>query len=225
MGRAGTAAALAETKAPVARPVALVKLAFDSGEVRVWSGGGDLSFAAEVYSGVGELGRISLIEEGVEQRAFTVTLTLSGIPPATVALALAEDVQGRACKVWAGFLDSAYALVADPVPAFEGRMDTMDVALGATGEVTVTAVSRLAAWGQARLRLYTDAGQVQRFPGDRGFEFVNATVQKEIVWGGAVAGGQGGGTVAAGQGGSGAAGNRGGTGEGGGTPGRPGGGN
>lgn len=226
MARALTAAAKAESQAAVVRPVVLVKLQFDSGAMRVWSGRGDLTFNSEVYSGVGDYGRIGAVEEGVEQRAFGIALSLSGIPAATVSLALGEDVQGRTAEVWLGFLDANYGLVADPMLAFRGRMDTMDVDLGATATVSVTAESRLADWNKPRVRLWTDASQRELYPNDKGFEFVSESVQKEIVWGGVVAGGQGGGPVAAGQGGGGGtSGNRGGSGEHVGLPGRPGGGN
>lgn len=205
MARNLTAAAETESQGALVRPVALVKLQFDSGAVRVWSGRGQLTWNAETYEGVGDLGKISPIEEGVEQKAFGVGLELSGIPAEFISIALDEDVQGRTAQVWLGFLDSNLALVVDPVLVFQGRMDTMDASLGERGAVSVTAESRLIDWERARVRRYTDADQQERFAGDKGFAFVNETVEKEIVWGGAVAGGQGGGTVAAGQGSAGAA--------------------
>ena len=189
MVRTLTAAAKTESqKSSGAKPIALVKLAFDSGAVRVWSGRGDLTFNAEVYTGLGDLGRISPVEEGIEQKAFGIAFELSGVPAATISLALSEDVQGRACQVWLGFLDESYALVADPVLVFSGRMDTMDVNLGETGKVSVTAESRLIDWDRPAGLLYTDAAQAELFAGDKGLEFVNESVEREIVWGASVAG-------------------------------------
>ncbi len=204
MTRNLTALATTESQGALVRAVALVKLQFDSGDVRVWSGRGQLTWNAETYEGVGDLGKISAVEEGVEQKAFGIGLELSGVPVELVSIALDEDVQGRTCQLWLGFLDGAYTLVADPVLVFQGRMDTMDVELGDTATVSLTAESRLVDWERARIRRYTDADQQESFAGDKGFEFVNETVEKEIVWGGTVAGGQGGGTVAAGQGSAGA---------------------
>ncbi len=183
MTRDLTAAAKTESQASLVRPVALVKLAFDSGDMRVWSGRGDLTWNSETYTGIGALGRISAVEEGVEQKAFGIAFELSGIPSSTISIALGEDVQGRTAQIWLGFLDSTYQLVADPVLVFRGRMDTMDVKLGEEGTVSVTAESRLIDWERPRERLYTDAGQKERYPGDEGFAFVNESVEKEIVWG------------------------------------------
>jgi len=201
MTRSITSAAIAESgKAHGARPVLLARLAFDSGVQTLWSGRGDLAWNGEVYRGVGDMGAVSAIEEGVEQRAFGVRMTLSGIPVNLLSIALQEDVQGRRAEVWLGFLDDNYALVADPALLFRGRMDAMDASLGAAATITLTAENRLADWNRPRVRRYTDAEQQARFPGDKGLEFVNPTTEKEIVWGGKVAGGQQGGPVAAGQG-------------------------
>ncbi len=204
MGRTVTAAAKTESQAGVARPIALVKLEFDSGSLRLWSGRGDITFNSEVYQGVGHLGELSAIEEGAEARAFGVAMKLSAIPASHISIALIEDVQGRPASVWLGFLDDNYVLVGDPVLVFKGRMDTIDVEIGDTATLFLTAESRLADWQRPRIRRYTAAQQEERFPGDKGFEFVSDTVEKEIVWGGTVAGGQGGGAVAAGQGSAGA---------------------
>ncbi len=202
MARDITAAARAESlKGQGARPVLLVRLAFDSGVETLWSGRGPLQWNGETYVGVGDIGAVGAIEEGIEARAFGVELTLSGVPASRLSLALGEDVQGRRAEIRLGFLDTAGALVADPVLLFRGRMDSMNVSLGETATIALTAENRLADWDRPRVRRYAHADQQARFPGDLGFEFVNATTEKEIVWGGQVAGGQRGGAVAAGQGG------------------------
>lgn len=183
MSRTITAAAKTESEAAVLRPVWLAKLAFDSGTTRAWSGRGDITFNSEVYQGIGDLGSIGPVEESVEHKAFGVTLRLTGIPAAMLSIALAEDVQGRTAQVWIGFLDASYQLVADPVLVFQGRMDTMDPSLGETVTITLTAESRLIDWDRPRVRRYTDADQQERFPGDKGLEFVSEATEKEIFWG------------------------------------------
>lgn len=201
MSRTITSAVVAESaKAQGAKPILLARLAFDSSVETLWSGRGNLTWNGEVYRGVGDLGAVSGVEEGVEQRAFGVRMTLSGVPLNLLSLSLNEDVQGRRAEIWLGFLDANYALVADPVLVFRGRMDAMDASLGETATISLTAENRLADWNRPRVRRYTDAELQARFPGDKGLEFVNPTTEKEIVWGGKVAGGQQGGPVAAGQG-------------------------
>jgi hypothetical protein len=48
--------------------------------------------------------------------------------------------------------------------------------------VTVRLENRLADWERPRLRRYTDEDQQRAHPGDKGFEFVTSTVDKDIVW-------------------------------------------
>ena len=189
MARDLTAGVITESKkATGAKPFLLTKMQFDSGDFRVWSGRGDLTFNAEIYKGLGDLGKISQIEEGIEQRAFGTAFQLSGIPPSNISLALSEELQNRKLEVWLGFFDSDYILVVDPILLFRGRMDTMDVKLGKTATIVVTAESRLIDWARPRIRRYTDGDQQERFPGDLGFQFTSDAADKEIVWGGEVMG-------------------------------------
>lgn len=184
MARDVTAGVVTESKKGTgAKPFLLVKMQFDSGTLRVWSGRGDLPFNSETYLGIGDLGKISQIEEGIEQRAFGISLQLSGVASSNVSLALSEELQNRKLEVWLGFFDSSYALVVDPVLLFRGRMDTMDIKLGKTATIVVTGESRLIDWARPRIRRYTDGDQQERFPGDLGFQFTSDASDKEIVWG------------------------------------------
>jgi len=182
------------------RILAIAKLQFDSGDFRVWSGRGDLTFNGEVYTGIGDLGRISPIEEGIEQRAFGITLELSGIPSTSISLALQEELQNRLAEIWLGFFDPSYQLL-DAALLFRGRMNEMNIEMDKEARIVVTAESRLIDWDRPRVRRFTDADQQEFFPGDLGLQFVSTTTEKEVVWGGSTAGGQtSGGPVATGQG-------------------------
>lgn len=167
-----------------AKPLLLVKMQFDSGFLRLWSGRGDLEFNSETYLGVGDMGRLSQVEEGIEQRAFGITFELSGIPASFVSLALSEELQNRKAEFWLGFFDDDYVLITDPILVFRGRMDTMDVQIGETATIAVTVESRLIDWNRPRIRRYTDADQQERFPGDKGFQFMSDASEREINWGG-----------------------------------------
>ena len=184
MSRTLTGAVQTESlKTQGAKPVVLVELQFDSGISRLWSGVGNLVWNGDTFLGAGGLGSIDLAQETVEQKALGIRLTLSGIPPSEISLALGEDVIGRIATVWLAFFDASDLLIADPIVVFAGRMDTMDVALADTATVTVTAESRLIDWDRPRERRYTDADQQEKFPGDQGLAFVSQSVEKEIVWG------------------------------------------
>src|SRR5262245_50684014 len=104
------------SSAEVVRMIALVSLAFDEGTVRLTSMPADFTVdadddgIAETYAGVGELGKISDLAEGTELQPYTGQLTLSGIDPAMIALAVGSHYQGRRAQVWAVFLDDQHAM-------------------------------------------------------------------------------------------------------------------
>lgn len=66
-------------------PVVFAALTFQSGVVYVWTGVGDFVFNGNTYEGVGSLGKISSISEGVDVNAAGISVTLSGIGTEAVA--------------------------------------------------------------------------------------------------------------------------------------------
>jgi hypothetical protein len=159
-----------------------VALDFPSGIAR-WNGSTqDLVIGGNTFLGVGVLGSIGVIEEGAENRAYGLQVGITGIPRDTVALALTQEYQGRPATLWEVQLDANGQPIGTPPIAFRGRMDQMSVTLGDTASVTVRLENRLADWERARVRRYTDEDQKRVFATDKGFEFVTATVDKDIVW-------------------------------------------
>jgi hypothetical protein len=160
-----------------------IELDFPSGFARWNASPADITIAGNTFSGVGALGSISAAEEGVELRAYGITVTLTGIPRDAIALALGQEYQGRAATVWDVPLDSAtWQTVADPVVIFRGRMDQMDISLGETGAVSMKLENRLTDWERPKILRYTDQDQRARDPNDGSFRFVAASTDKEIVW-------------------------------------------
>lgn len=189
MSRDLTAAAEGASQAGVVRPVMLVELDFPSGFVRVNSTDRTLTLdpggspsQAEDFLGVGRLGGVSTVGESSELQASGVKLSLSGIPPAHIAAAF-ERAQGRPGRIWLGFLDETYRLVVDPVLVFSGLIDDTTIELGSLAKVTLSVENRMIAWERPKVRRYTNEDQQQRFAGDKFFEFVNPTVEKELLWG------------------------------------------
>jgi len=182
MSRTATAATLTESTSEAPRAVLFAELDYPSGFVRVNSSDRAIVFSSNTYKGVGELGAVSSIGEASELQASGLELSLTGIDTANIAHAF-ENAQGRAGKVWLGFLDTNYALVADPALMFSGRIDSVSVELGQVGTVRVALENRIVAWERPKVRRYTNEDQQQRFTGDLFLEFVAQTVNKELLWG------------------------------------------
>ncbi len=183
MSRSLTTAFQNQLSASTLEPFFAVKLNFDSGAVRLWTGYGDITVASETYTGGGQLLNISPVEETVEVAARGVTLSLNGVDSSLVSIALTENYQTRSAKVYLGFLSSG-SVVSDPYLAFDGRMDVLSIDdSGETASLTMTVENRLIDLERARERRYTSDDQKLRHPTDTGFDFVASLQEKEIAWG------------------------------------------
>ncbi len=165
------------------RVLLLVELDFPSGMVYAHSGVGDVVFNGNTFKGVGQLGKISELQETTELQTYGFSLELSGIDSALVAIALNDDIQGRAASIYLAFLDNDHKIIGDPVGPWAGRMDTLSGDIGKTATLKLDIESRMADWERPRMRRYTDADQQKEYPGDKGLEFVSQMQEKEILWG------------------------------------------
>jgi len=183
MSRNLTTAVSNELAASELQPFFAVKLNFDGGDLRLWTGYGDITVASETYTGGGQILGISPIEETVEIAARGVNLTLNGIDSSIVSLALTENYQTRSAKIYLGVISSG-AVVADPYLVFDGRMDVMTIEdSGETATISMSAESRLIDLERPRLRRYTSDDQKLDHPSDTGLDFVSGLQEKEIAWG------------------------------------------
>jgi len=183
MSRDLTTAVQNQLAASELEPFFAIKLAFDSGDVRIWTGYTDITVASETYIGGGQLLSISPIEETVEIAARGVNLALNGINSSLVSVALTESYQGRAAQVYLGVISSG-SVVSDPYLVFDGRMDVMTIEdAGETATISLSAESRLIDLERARVRRFTDNDQQNQFSGDTSLRFVADLQNKEIAWG------------------------------------------
>lgn len=183
MSRDITSAAETAAGADHVRMIGLALFDFAGGAWRVASTPYNVPWSGDTYSGLGVFGKVSPVEEAAEQRKYALDFSLSGVDPALISVALQEFYQGRDVKFWLALLDSNYEIIADPVLAFWGLMDTMDVVAGTEAEITVTAVDRRSRWEKGAGLRFNHATQQSLYPGDLGFEFVEQMVEKELVWG------------------------------------------
>lgn len=187
MARDITAGFQTEIEADQLSPILLYKAEFDSGDVRFWSGYGELTFNAETYVGSGQLLNITRVEETSDLVANNVTIELSGIPASIISIALTEDYQSRPVTVWFGVIDTNGALVADPYQIFKGKIDIMNMMdNGNDGVIKVLCESDLIDLNNARERRYTAEDQKSDFPSDLGLDFVAKIQDIEIQWGATV---------------------------------------
>lgn len=184
MSRSLTSAMQSAVTADLVRPITLVQCAFDSGNLNLWNGIGDLTVDSVNYVGAGTLLNISAITESSELTANGVSVGLSGVTEPLISKARDEDYQGRELKILLGAMDASNGVVSDPVIVFSGFMDTMILNDGGeTATIQVTVENRLIEFERTRVRRYTAEDQKIDYPNDKGLEFVAELAEKEIVWG------------------------------------------
>jgi hypothetical protein len=176
---AGTSDALV---APRLAPIGLVQLAFGSGTVRLWTGFGDLAWNGFTWNGVGTLGSIGQMEETTESRAAATELQLSGIPAEVLAIANAEDWQGREARIYYGVLNDKRQFVGEPFQIRRGLMDLMTLNEGGAASITLAIESRDIDLGRNKVRRYTAEDQRGEYPGDKGCDAVALLQQWDGTW-------------------------------------------
>jgi len=203
MSRTLTSGMLGVTTADVVRPAYFVRMVFDSGEspnvLNLWSGVGDLAYGGNTYTGVGDLLSISSVAESSDISATGINVAITGIKSSFIVIAKDHEYQGRPLSVSLGAFDANGALIADPLIVFSGFMDTMKIAeSGSTSTISISVENKLIAFERSRVRRYTAEDQKIDHPTDKGFEFVTAIVEKEIIWGRSTGSSQGNGGGGAG---------------------------
>lgn len=171
----------------------LVELDFPSGFLRLNNSGQNIDWNGSTWYAGGSLINISEIAESTDGEAHGITLQLNAVELAPISgspseinivqLARAQNYQGRAARVWLAPLNpTTYVPITDPVLAFEGRMNKMDFRVGEDAAFALACESRFADWNRPRVRRYNDADQRSRFPADRGLEYMEQMVEKQLVW-------------------------------------------
>lgn len=159
-----------------------VELLFDDMTIRLWSGIGDKVIDGALYEGVGDLLEISPVNEDGDLSAKGVSISLAGLDPQIIAIALAENYQNRPARLLFGSLSDAGAV--DYYTLFRGRMDVMSIEEdGESAKVTISAENALIDLDRPRVLRYTSEDHKKRFPNDKGFDFVADIQDKEISWG------------------------------------------
>jgi hypothetical protein len=165
-------------------PVRLVSLQFRSETVYVWSGPGPLTWGGQTFQGVGSLGTIGPLTEGVEINAEGTSVTLSGIDPVLLAESLTDIQQGATANIWFGLVDASLNVIGTPYLQWSGAIDTPSVTPGVdTISITLNLESRLIDHARPNMRRYTSADQRLYFPTDSSMGWVEQLSDVSLRWG------------------------------------------
>lgn len=176
MSRTVPAAILTALAQPEVEPFYAVDITLDSGSLRIWTGYGDRTIDGVVFTGGGSLVGISGLEEVADLSAKEVTLTIGGVDPSTVAIALTEPYQRRKVRILFGVRN-----VSDFVEVFSGSLNQMIIEDSPdSATISVTVDSRLVELEGASNRRYTSESHKNRHASDTFFDFVAEIQDKQI---------------------------------------------
>ena len=161
----------------------MVQCNFASGTFYANSTAQSIVYDSNTYLGVGKIGAISEVEENTDVSAHQINLTLTGLDTTLMSESLNQNYRNRSAIIMVAFLDSSDAVVGEPVTIFSGIMDSVQVTVGETCTISLKVISRLQDWERTRFGRYTNEEQQELFAGDKGFEFLNQTIEKTIYWG------------------------------------------
>ncbi len=165
-------------------PVRMAMLTFRSSTKYIWSGPGDLVWDAQTFKGVGSLGSIAVITEGVEVAAEGTTVTLSGIDPILLAECLTDIQPGAPAKIWFGLVTPQCVLIGTPYLQFSGLVDVPTVTPGVdTISISLALESRMLDLARPSMRRYTSADQRLYYPHDSSMSWVEQLGDTANRWG------------------------------------------
>lgn len=172
------------------RPIVLAELDFSSGFVRVHSHVGDLVMDDPAtgipltFLGIGALGAISGVETPEELRASSISMQLSGVDVDNVAIAIAEDYQGRAYRIFLGALEEGASGLAGQAGLLlsSGYIDNMVIDIGETATISVQGRNALSQWERPNLTLYSDEAQRRVNASDTFCSRITVAAEGTIEW-------------------------------------------
>jgi hypothetical protein len=171
--------------------VTFAKLEFPSGTVYLHNSLGSYTWGGHDWLGVGDLGSISQVEEGLDVSPYAITLTLSGLDATISGAALTEDYYLHGVTVYLGVLDTDDVLIDTPTQIWGGFMDQMNMTVGADGgdAIQLVAESELSRFNKSLNLMYTNTAQQERSSGDLFFNFLHRIEGAKINWGSRTPGG------------------------------------
>ena len=191
---ADVATALAQQHVAI---VTFAKLEFPSGTVYLHNSLGTYTWddgsGDKDWLGVGDLGSISQVEEGLDVSPYAITLTLSGLDATISGVALTEDYYLHPVTVYLGVLDADDVLIDTPTQIWAGFMDQMNMSVGADGgdAIQLIAKSELSRFNKSLNLMYTNVAQQEKSAGDLFFSHMHKIEGAKIDWGARKAGSSG----------------------------------
>jgi hypothetical protein len=158
--------------------------------IRLWGGYGDLDLPSDAgtstYHGIGDRSLGQQISAAIGGTAQNLTLTLSGIEPAALALLDPSEVKGASAVVRILFFDSAGKTLLGAYVYTRGRVDELKTSevVGGAASIQLSVEGAARGLGRRGGRARSDADQRLVSSTDGFYRVVSAAPKKTLYWGG-----------------------------------------
>jgi len=186
MPRGLTSAVKTELATGSIEPVLLIDIEFST-PVYLTNASFDLSSnisgSSRTYLSNGHFRGITGVQETNAPTKNSLSLSLSAVDQAYVALALTENIINSNVYIYRGYLNSSLSLIADPFLFFYGTIDQFKVSDNTnTATLVLTLSSHWGNFSKTSGRSTTNNSQERFFPSDLGMNYSALTV-RDIKWG------------------------------------------
>ncbi len=165
-------------------PAVFIELECSDGVARLSSLPRTVVWSGRTWHGVGTLGGIGELVEGLEARSYNLTLSLAGVPGDFRGYLLTQKFKNKTLRAFYGTVDDNLKLTAPPLLKWQGRVDTQGIEItGGQFTITLEATSDLVDYDRAKNLFYDAPTQARTHPTDRGFEYVASLQMADIKFG------------------------------------------
>ena len=172
----------------------LVDLEFTGGTIRLTTNPLDIAYGGNTYKGLSTLLQVSSVSESEDAAAEKVTLSIPVVNQAMLAATLGnvESYRGRRVRLYLQLIDESFQPITGAVrERWRGYMEPVRITRKRSDPTGGESSGRIelpcSRAGMARARNYTglrltDAQHRQRYPGDRGLEYMQELIEKPTQW-------------------------------------------
>lgn len=185
MPRNFDAATSGQLEAATIRIAMFLKITFRSETSYISTLPCNFSWGGQMWIGAGSMGKVGVIEEGLNVEARGITVTLSGIDSALLSESLSDIKLGAGATLYLGFFQpNALALVTTPVVLFAGVVDQPSITMADDKvEISLAIESSLIRLQRSSNLMLTPADQKIDHPDDTGMDQVQLLAWQALRWG------------------------------------------
>jgi hypothetical protein len=162
------------------RPFYAVDLLFDApNQLYFHTGIGNKTIGSVTYQGLGDLFKVSAIDEKNDLTASGASLKLNGLNSTLLIRALAEPYQNRICNIYYGEEGNSNLIF-----LFTGLMDVMTFSDdGEKSTIDLKVESHLKRLKRKAVLKYTNESQRSRHPTDTGMSYITGLQEQRLEFG------------------------------------------